>query len=51
VVARTNIERILDTYSFEQILELNELTEEDVLEVLLNLNYIELPEPKPVDYE
>lgn len=44
-----DIERLLDTYSLTEILELNELTETDVLYHLINSNYIKVPEPVPVD--
>jgi len=43
------IEKTLDTYSFEEILELNDLTEEDVLTFLVDKEFIELPDPRPVD--
>jgi len=40
---------VLDTYSFEEILELNDLTEEDALEFLVEEGYVHLPEILPVD--
>jgi hypothetical protein len=40
---------VLDTYSLEEILELNDVTEEEVLEFLLKHNFIHLPDPLPVD--
>ena len=43
------VENILDTYSFEEILELNDLTEVDVLGFLIEEEFIELPKPKPTD--
>jgi hypothetical protein len=47
----SNIERVLQTYSLTEILELNELTEEDVVEILLRHEYIEIPNPKPIDLD
>lgn len=42
---------MLETYSFSEILEWNELTEEDVLTFLLEQQFLELPDPRPADYE
>lgn len=39
---------ILETYSLEEILELNDLSTEDCLEFLVEEGYIELPEVKPL---
>lgn len=47
----TEIENILQAYTLEEILELNELTEEDVLLILVEQNIITLPDPKPLDLE
>lgn len=44
-----HIDRLLDTYDFNDLLEENDLTIEDVVELLINLNYIKFI--KPVDYE
>lgn len=44
------IEKILQTYTFQEVLEINELTEEDVLLFLVEEEFLELPEPKPIDY-
>lgn len=38
----------LDTYSLEEILELNDLTAEDCLEFLVEEGFVELPEVKPL---
>lgn len=43
------IEKILQTYELEEIFELNDLTDEDVLLFLVEQEFLELPEPKPVD--
>lgn len=48
-VALLRIDRLLDTYDFNDLLEENDLTIEDVVELLINLNYIKFI--KPVDYE
>ena len=45
----TKAERLLDTYSFDELLEVNDLTEEDVVTVLLEQDLITFI--KPVDYE
>ena len=42
---------ILETYSLEELLELNDLTSEECLEYLVEEGYIELPEIKPLDFE
>lgn len=42
---------ILDTYSLEDLLELNDLTTEDCLEFLVEENYITLPEIQPLEFE
>ncbi|MDE1830316.1 MAG: hypothetical protein KGI25_08335 [Thaumarchaeota archaeon] len=44
-------EHILDTYTLEEIFELNEVTEADVLLFLLKEEYLELPEPLPIDLD
>ena len=45
----TKAERLLGTYSFDELLEVNDLTEEDVVTVLLEQDLITFI--KPVDYE
>jgi len=45
------IEGILDTYSLTDILELNDKTEADALYFMLHEDYLELPEPLPLDYD
>lgn len=42
---------VLETYSLEEILELNDLTLEDCLEFLVEEGYVELPDIKPLDFE
>ena len=41
---------ILETYSLEDILELNDLTTEECLEFLVDEGYVDLPEIKPLDF-
>lgn len=41
--------KILETYTLEELLEVNDLTEEDVLEFLVEEGYLELPEVLPLD--
>jgi len=42
-------ERYLETYSLEEILEWNEVTEAEVLMFLVEKQFISLPNPMPVD--
>jgi len=42
---------ILNTYSLEELLEFNDLTEEDVLDFLLEHKFLVLPEYLPVDLD
>ena len=44
------LEGILDTYSFEEILELNDLSLQDALGYLVHHNYIDLPEIRPLEF-
>jgi len=48
LVTYKEIKNILDTYSFEEVLELNELTEEDVLLFLVEERIVKLPKEKPL---
>jgi hypothetical protein len=41
--------KYLDTYSLEEILEWNDVSEEEVLAAILKLGLVTLPEPRPVD--
>lgn len=46
------LESMLDTYSLEEILELNDLTMPDALEFMIEEDFIrELPNPRPVTAE
>lgn len=49
LTSSTSLNNILDTYSLEEILEMNDLTVEDALEILVEEGYVELPEIKPLD--
>lgn len=42
---------ILETYTLSEIFELNDLTEEEVLEYLVSQRVITLPEIKPLEFE
>lgn len=48
VIDFSHIENILQTYTFEEILQLNELTEEEVLYFLVEQEFVTLPNPKPL---
>ena len=41
----------LDTYSLEEILELNDKSEEDCLEFLVEERFIDLPKIKPLEFD
>jgi len=42
---------ILEVYSLEELLELNDKTEEECLEYLVDTRYIKLPNIKPLDFD
>ena len=43
---------ILEAYSLEQILELNDLTAEDALEFMYEERFVKkLPNPKPLEFD
>jgi len=43
-----NYSAVLDTYELSEIIELNDLTQEDVLEYLVEHHVLHLPETMPV---
>ena len=45
------IESILSTYTLEEILELNDTSVQDTLQFLLDEEFIELPEIRPLDFD
>ena len=47
----TDYTAILDCYSLEEILELNDITLEECLIFLVQEKYIELPEIQPLDLD
>jgi hypothetical protein len=49
ILTLSNIEVVLQTYSLEEILELNEWTEADVLLFLVEQDFVTLPNPRPAD--
>lgn len=42
---------ILEVYTLEDILELNDKTEEDCLEYLVDQGYVKLPQIQPLEFE
>ena len=42
---------LLETYSLEELLELNDLTIEDCLEFLVDEKFITLPEIQPLEFD
>lgn len=46
-----NYAAILDTYSLAELIELNDLTEEEVLEHLVNQHFLKLPELQPLEFD
>lgn len=44
-----NIPNLLDVYTLEEILEYNDLTPEEVIELLYRAGYIKLPEVEPLE--
>jgi hypothetical protein len=49
VINLISCEKYLETYSLEEILELNEKTEAEVLLFLVEEEFLELPTIRPVD--
>lgn len=43
------IEKVLETYTLDEILELNDLTDYDILCILIPQGIVRLPEQLPVD--
>jgi hypothetical protein len=46
-----HIEKILQIYTLEEVLELNDLTPEDALLFMSEQEFIKLPNPEPLDFE
>lgn len=46
-----NYAALLETYSLNEILELNDLSEEELLEFLHKEGYVDLPEIKPLEFD
>lgn len=42
---------VLDAYSLEEIFELNDFTPEEILEFLVDLGKITLPEIQPLEFD
>lgn len=49
MVSTLILERVLDTYSLNEIFEWNELSETEVLQYLLDQGFLVLPNPTPTD--
>jgi hypothetical protein len=47
----TDYSAFLDVYSLEEILELNDLTAEDALIIMVDEGHLKLPPIKPLDFE
>lgn len=45
-----NYSTILETYSLEELFELNDITAEEALEILVNQGLLDLPEIKPLEF-
>jgi len=46
-----NLTTLLDVYTLEEILELNDKTPEDCLEFLVEEKFVKLPNIKPLDFD
>ena len=46
-----NYAAILDVYSLEEILELNDLTTEDALEFMVEEEFVKLPSITPLEFD
>lgn len=47
----TDYAAILECYSLEEILELNDKTQEELLLFLVEERFVKLPKPLPLDFE
>jgi hypothetical protein len=45
----SEVEKLLQTYTLEEILEINEITEEEALYFLLKEKFLKVPNPEPID--
>ncbi len=45
----SKLENLLEVYTLEEILEYNDITVEELLEMLLETGYIKLPEVEPLE--
>lgn len=45
-----SVAALLEAYSFSEILELNDLTEEEAVEYLVNHGLVKLPEITPLEF-
>jgi hypothetical protein len=49
LVTRDQVEKLVETYSLEELMELNDLEEVDVMFILIDKGYCKVPNPEPVD--
>lgn len=42
------VEKCLDVYTLEEVLELNDVTEVDALYFMVKEHFVELPDPEPL---
>ena len=50
ILALMSVAAILEAYTFSEILEMNDLTEEDALEYLVQHGVVRLPEMRPLEF-
>jgi len=50
-LAKLKYSTILDAYSISELLELNDKTDEDCLEYLVETRFIKLPEVLPIEFD
>jgi hypothetical protein len=46
-----NYSTVLEAYSLQELIELNDKTEEECLEYLVETRYIKLPEVLPIEFD
>jgi hypothetical protein len=47
----TNYAAILEVYSIQDILELNDITEEEALDFLVTQDFLVMPSVRPIDFD
>lgn len=51
ILLPVNYATILEVYSLEELLELNDITNEECLEYLVDQKFLKLPKITPLDFE